>query len=111
MAEQPSGPAAFNLLLQVLSRQFDHGDAASALSELQNLGVPKGTPYAAYHSAFGMVASGVTGSERALAPWVGLVLEKKNVPLSVNEQFPQLMPSLCPGELAARPQPSVMLCG
>ena len=27
------------------------------------------------------------------------------VRLSVNEQFPQLMPSLYPGELATRPQP------
>ena len=70
LTEQPSGPAAFNFLLRVLYRQFDHGDAASALSELQNLGVPNSTPYAAYYRALRMVALGVTGSERALAPWV-----------------------------------------
>ena len=50
-----------------------------------------------------MVVFGVRGSERALAPWLGLVLEV--VRLSVNEQFPQLMPRLYPGELATCPQP------
>ena len=97
-----SGPAAFDLLLQVLSRQFDNGDAASALSELHNFGAPNGTPYAAYYRAFRLVVSGVTGSERALAPGLGLVLEI--VRLSANEQLPQLMPSLYTGELATRPQ-------
>ena len=68
---------------KVLSRQFGHGDAASALSELQNFGVLNNTPYAAYYRAFRMVASGVTGSERALASGVGLELEI--VRLSVYE--------------------------
>ena len=35
-----SGPVAFDLLLQVLSRQFDNGDAASALGVLHNFGMP-----------------------------------------------------------------------
>ena len=87
----------------MLSRQFDNGDAASVLSELHNFGVPNGTLYAAYYRTFRLVVSGVTGSERALAPGLGLVLEIVN--LSVNEQFPQPIPSLYPGELAARPQP------
>ena len=43
---------AFDLLLQVLSREFDHGDAASAFSEVQNVGVPNGTPFATYCRAF-----------------------------------------------------------
>ena len=50
-----------------------------------------------------MVVSGVTGSERALAPGTGLVLEV--VRLSVNEQFRQLVSSLYPGELAICPLP------
>ena len=50
-----------------------------------------------------MVTSGDTGSERALASGFGLVLEI--VRLIVNQQFPQLMPSLHPGELATCPQP------
>ena len=65
--------------------------------------MPNGAPYAAYYRALRLVVSGFTGSERALAPGLGLVLEI--VSLSVNEQFPQLMPSLYPGELATRPQP------
>ena len=98
-----TGPAAFELLLQLLSRQFDHGDAASALRDLQSFGVPNGTPYSAYYRAFRMVVSGITGSERALAPGTGLVLEI--VRLSVNEQYPQLMPILYPGGLANRQSP------
>ena len=55
----------------MLSRQFDHGDPASALTELHNFGAPNGTPYAAYYRAFQLVVSGVTGNERALAPGLG----------------------------------------
>ncbi len=33
--------SAFKLLLQLLSRQFDHGGAASALRELQKFRVPE----------------------------------------------------------------------
>ena len=68
-----SGPAGFELLLPVLSRQFDNGDAASALSELHNFGVPNGTLSAAYYGTIRLVVSGVMGSERALAPRLRLV--------------------------------------
>ena len=50
-----------------------------------------------------MVVAGVTGSERVLAPSTGLVLEV--VRMSVNEQYPGLMPNLYPGELATAPSP------
>ena len=52
----------------------------------------------ASYCAFRMVVSGVTGSEGALASGVGLVL--KIIRMSVNEKFPQLMPSLYLRELA-----------
>ena len=68
-----SGPAAFELLLPVLSRQFDNGDAVSALSELHICGVTNGTLSAAYYGAFLLVVSGVIRSERASAPGLGLV--------------------------------------
>ena len=93
-----SCPAAFDLLPQVLSRQFDNGDAAPALRELHNFGVPNGTTSAACYRSFRLDVSVVTGSERAFAPGLGLVLEI--VRYSVNEQFPQLMPIL----LATRPR-------
>ena len=97
-----SGPAGFDFLLQVLSRQFDNGDATCALSELPSFGVHSGTPYADYYRTFPFVFSGDTGSESAMTPGLGLVMEI--VRLSVNKQFPQLMPSLYPGELATRSQ-------
>lgn len=98
-----SGPAIFNLLPQFLNRQFDHRDAASALSALQDYRVPSGTPYSACYRAFRIVDLEVTGSKLALALGMGLVLEV--VRLSVNEQFPQLMLSLYPGELTTCPLP------
>ena len=98
-----SGPAYFDVVVQVLSRQFDHGGVASALSKLQNVGVLNGSSYAAYYRAVRVVNSGVTGIESTLASGVGLVLE--TVRLSVNEKPPQLMPSLYPGELATCPLP------
>ena len=42
---------------QVLSRKFDHGEPASALSEMQNFDAPNNTPYKAYYRAFRMVSS------------------------------------------------------
>ena len=86
----------------MLRRQFDHGHAASAFTELHHLGVPNGTSYG-YYRTFRMVVSGVTGSERTLALRLGLVMGI--VRLTVNEKFPQLMPSLFLGELATRPEP------
>ena len=73
------------------------------LARIRILGVPNGTPYAAYYRAFRLAVSGVTGSERAMVPGLGLVQEI--VRLSLNERFPQLMSSLYLGHLATRPQP------
>ena len=50
-----SGPKAFDLILQVLSRTLDHGGAASAFTELHNFCVTNGTPYTDYYRAFRIV--------------------------------------------------------
>ena len=44
-----SGPAAFDFLLLVPSRQIDHGDELSTLRGPESFGVPNGHPYAAYY--------------------------------------------------------------
>ena len=75
----------------------------SALGELNDFDVPNGTPYAAYYRVFLYVISGGSGSERGLERGLGLVLEI--IHRSVNETFPQLMPSLYAGELATLPHP------
>ena len=54
-----------------------------------------------------MLVSSVTGSERTLGPGVDVVLEV--VRIEVNEQFPNLMPTLYPGSMATDPKPYVSL--
>ena len=54
-----------------------------------------------------MLVSAVTGSERALAPGVDVVLEV--VRMAVDEQFPSLMPTLFPGSMARGPKPFASL--
>ena len=49
-----------------------------------------------------MIVSAVTGSERALAPGVDVVLEV--VRMAVNEQFPTLMHALYPGSMTTNPR-------
>ncbi|CAN0571839.1 unnamed protein product, partial [Laminaria digitata] len=50
-----------------------------------------------------VVVSAATGTERVLAPGAEVVLEV--VRLSVNEQFPSLMPTLYTGNLATEKKP------
>ena len=96
--EIQTGPAAFDLLLQVLSRQFDYGDAVCSW----NCGFwcPKRYPLRGLLSCFPDGGFGVD-RQRARAPWGALDI----VRLSVNERFPQVMPSLYPGELETCPLP------
>ena len=56
-----------------------------------------------YLRAFRLLVSSVTGSERVLAPSVGMVLEL--VRQSVTRQFPTLSPLLYPGTLATDTTP------
>ena len=98
-----SGPDAFKLLLRRLAEQFDQGDSQESFLRLQNFGVSDGTPFSDYLRAFRLLVSSVTGSERVLAPSVGMVLEL--VRQSVTRQFPTLSPLLYPGTLATDTTP------
>ena len=80
-----SGSEAFTLLLRLLTSHFDRVD------KLHNFGVCTGTPFRDFSRDFRVLVAAVTGSERVLAPGVDVVLEV--VRMSVNEQFPTLMPT------------------
>ena len=98
-----SGPSAFRLLLRLLADQFDSGDNQESFLRLQSFGVSDGTPFSTYLRAFRLLVSSVSGTERALAPSVSMVLEI--VRNSVMKQFPTLSPLLYPGTLATAVTP------
>ena len=87
-----TGPEAFAVLLRMLSTQFDSADTGESYTKLHTFGVPNGTPFCDFSREFRVIVSAATGTERVLAPGAEVVLEV--VRLSVNAQFPTLMPTL-----------------
>ena len=100
-----SGPEAFQLLLRLLADHFDTSDSESGFLRLQKFTVPKGTFFSVYLRSFRLLVSSVAGSERTLAPSMGMILEI--VRSSVMKQFPSLAPTLFPGLLATAVTPFV----
>ena len=86
-----SGPEAFTLLLRLLTTHFDRVDTGEGYTKSHNCGVCTSTPFCDFSREYHVLVSAVTGSERVLAPGVDVVLEV--VRMSVNEQFPTLMPT------------------
>ena len=107
MENGASGPEAFTLLLRRLMTHFDRVDTGEGYTRLHNFGVCTGTPFCDFSREFRVLVSAVTGSERALAPGVDVVLEV--VRMAVNEQFSSLMPTLYPGSMATGPMPYASL--
>ena len=81
---------------------FDRLDTGESYTRLHNFGVCTGTPFHDFSREFRVLVSAVTGSERTLAPKVDVVLEV--VRMTVNEQFPTLVPTLYPGSIATDPK-------
>ena len=84
------------MLLRLVSAHFDHGDRRASIDKLHSFGVAIKTPFADYFRAFRLLMASVLDSDRVSAPSVEVVLEV--VRNSVSEQYPGLMPVLCPGE-------------
>ena len=105
--EGAPGPEAFTLLLRCLMTHFDRVDTGEGCARLHSFGVCTGTPFRDFSREFRVLVSAVTGSERTLVPGVDVVLEV--VRMAVNEQFPSLMPILCPGSMATDPKPYAYL--
>ena len=70
-------------------------------------GVSNGTPFPDFFGAFRVVVSGITGCEQVLAPSMSTVPEL--VRRGAMNQYPGLMPTFFPGELAIVSTPFTMI--
>ena len=86
---------------------FDRVDTGEGYTKLQTFRVCNGTLFSDFSREFRVLVPAVTGSERAVAPGMAVVLEV--VRMAVNEQFPTLMPKLYPGSKATDPRPHASL--
>ena len=103
MRDGASGPEAFAFLLRLLSGHFDRVDSGAGYNKLHTFGVPNGSPFSDFSREFRVVVLAATGTERGLAPGTDIVLDV--VRMTVNEQYPSLMPTLYPGVRATDPRP------
>ena len=106
LASGVDGPTAFRTLLMDVTNYFDRAPRGAALETLQKFGVPSGTPFSNYLRSFGAVASTVDkGGPLAPSPEMAMEL----IRIRTAQQYPMLMPTLFPGNLATRERPYASL--
>ena len=101
------GPAAFKTLLTDFADYFDRAPRGAALATLQNFGVRTGMPFASYLRALRVVVASTVEKGGPLAPSSAMAIEL--VRIRTAQQYPMLMPTLFPGDLATREKPYVTL--
>ena len=107
MTSGSSGPAAFKTLPADFADYFDQTPRGAALATLQNFGVRTGTPFASYLRALRVVVASTVEKGGPLAPSAAMGIEL--VRNRTAQQYPMLMPTLFPGDLANRKIPYVTL--
>ena len=107
MTSGASGPVAFKTLLTDFADYFDRAPRGAALATLQNVGVRTGTPFASYLRALRVVVASAVEKGGPLAPSSAMAIEL--VRIRTAQQYPMLMPTLFPGDLATREKPYVTL--
>ena len=107
MTSGASGPTAFKTLLTDFADHFDRAPRGAALATLQNFGVLTGTPFASYLRALRVVVASTVEKGGPLAPSSAMAI--KLVRIRTAQQYPMLMPTLFPGDLATREKPYVTL--
>ena len=107
MTSGASAPAAFKTLLTDFADYFDRAPRGAALATLQNFGVRTGTPFASYLRALRVVVASTVEKGGPLAPSSAMAIQL--VRIRTAQQYPMLMPTLFPGDLATREKPYVTL--
>ena len=102
-----SGPDAFRTLLADFADYFDRAPRGAALATVQNFGVRTGTPFASYLRALRAVGASTVEKGGPLVPSAAMAIEL--VRIRTAQQYPMLMPTLFPGDLATREKPYVTL--
>ena len=107
MTSGSSGLDASKTLLAELADYFDRAPRGVALTTLQNFGVRTGTPFASYLRALRVVVASTVEKGGPLAPSAAIAIEL--IRTRTAQQYPVLMPTLFPGDLATREKPDVTL--
>ena len=107
MTAGSSGPEAFKTLLADFPDYFDRAPCGAALATLQNFGVRTGMPFASYLRALRVVVASTVEKGGPLAPSAAMAIEL--VRIRTAQQYPMVMPTLFPGDLATREKPYVTL--
>ena len=102
-----SGRDPFRTLLADFADYFDRAPRGAALATLQNFGIRTGTPFASYLRALRVVVASTVEKGGPLAPSAAMAIEL--VRIRTAQQYPMLMPTLFPGDLATREKPYVTL--
>ena len=102
-----SGPDAFKILLADFGDFFDRAPRGAALETLQKFGVRTGTPFSSYLRALRVVVASTVEKGGPLAPSATMAIEL--VRIRTAQQYPTLMPTLFPGDLATREKPYASL--
>ena len=102
-----SGPDAFKILLADFGDFFDRAPRGAALETLQKFGVRTGTPFSSYLRALRLVVASTVEKGGPLAPSATMAIEL--VRTRAAQQYPTLMPTLFPGDLATREKPYASL--
>ena len=103
MTTGSSGPAAFKNLLADFADSFDRAPRGAALETLQKFGVRTETPFFSYLRALRVVVASTVEKGGPLAPSAEMTIELVRV--RTAQQYPMLMPTLFPGDLATREKP------
>ena len=107
MTAGSSGPEAFKTLLADFADYFDRAPHGAALATLQSFGVRTGTPFASYLRALRVVVASTVEKGGPLAPSTAMAIELFRI--RTAQQYPMLMPTLFPGDLAIIEKPYVTL--
>ena len=86
---------------------FDRAPRGAALETLQKFGVRTGTPFSSYLRALRVVVASTVEKGGPLAPSEMMAI--KLVIIRTAQQYPTLMPTLFPGDLATREKPYASL--
>ena len=107
MTSGASDPVAFKTLLTDFANYFDREPRGATLATLQNFSVRTGTPFASYLRALRVVVTSTVEKGGPWAPSAAMAIEL--VRIRTAQQYPMLMPTLFPGDLATREKPYVTL--
>ena len=103
LASGVEGSAAFRTLLIDVTDYFDRAPRGAALETLQKFGLPSGTPFSNYLRSFRVVVASTVDKGGPLAPSPEMAMELPRI--RTTQQYPMLMPTLFPGNLATRERP------